>query len=281
MAKDLAKPHSNLSDPRCLSEFLPRSPKFTETLKNLPLWKLSSLLRDPHTMPSVFAPVRRPRRPPPEAGRNPRSCSFRGHTRPTTRRSPRAPRAGAPRALCRTRPPSARQSVRDLPPSCAVPRSGHHAVVTIGRAVPLFKRSPSSSRRPTSLLSFPPRHRGRHRQAAALHRLWATARVSNFPRTRSTTPSHTLPPVRPPLAGARAVAAATAGHRRAPTSATPPPQLRPPPDPRWACGRPRPLPRPGAPPVRGHWPESRRPDGQGPHCEPPLLSRGLSAKLYL
>jgi hypothetical protein len=53
-------------------------------------------------------------------------------------------------------------------------------------------------------------------QAVALHHLWATARVNSFPRTRSTSPSHTLPSVRPPSSEPLDAAAAAAGHCRAP-----------------------------------------------------------------
>jgi hypothetical protein len=144
-----------------------------------------------------------------------------------------APRAGAPRAPCRPDAPSFDPAVRPRPPALVhCTTAGHNAVVTIGRAVPLFKRSPLLLAPPDLTPAVSPRRRGRRRQAAALHRLWATAHVSNFPRTRSTSPSHTLPPVRPPLVGARAAAAAAAGHRRAPTPATSPHQLRPPPNPR-------------------------------------------------
>jgi hypothetical protein len=174
--------------------------------------------------------------------RRSRPCAARGilHPRPpatpgrAASEATRAPRHAGVRARTthrrtgRTRPPSVRRSVRDLPPSCAVPRPEHHVVVTTGRAVPLFKRSPRLFAPLDLSLAVLLRRRGRRRQAAALLRLWATAHVSSFLRTRSTFPCHALPPVRPPLAGARAAA----GHRRAPTTATSPPQPRPPPNPR-------------------------------------------------
>jgi hypothetical protein len=119
-----------------------------------------------------------------------------------------------------------------LLPSCAVPRPEHHAVVTTARDIPLFKRSPRLFAPPDHTLAVLPRRRGHRRQAAALLRLWATTRVSSFLRARSTFPNHALPLVRPPLAGAQAATAAAAGHRRAPTPATSPPQPRPPPNPR-------------------------------------------------
>jgi hypothetical protein len=63
---------------------------------------------------------------------------------------------------------------------------------------PLFKRSPLLLAPPDLTPAVPPRHRGRRQQAVTLRHLKATARVSSFPRTRSTSPSHTLPSVRPP-----------------------------------------------------------------------------------
>jgi hypothetical protein len=157
----------------------------------------------PRATPLAFAPVRRPRHPPPEAGRNSRPCSSRGLLRPATRRSrcPRHAPTHHARPADRTRPPSVRRSVRDLPPSCVVLWPGHHAVVTIGRAVLLSKRSPLHHAPPDLAPAVPLRRRGCRWQAVALHRLWATAHVSSFLRTHSTSPSHTLPSVRPPLAG--------------------------------------------------------------------------------
>jgi hypothetical protein len=147
--------------------------------------------------------------------RRSRPCAARGRPQPqamqpSRRPAPRdasesapAPHAGATRAPCRPdAPPSVRRSVRDLPPSCAVPRPEHHIVITTGRVVPLFKRSPRLFAPPDRAVVVLPRHRGHRRQAAALLRLWASARVSNFLRARSTFPNHGFPPVRTPLAGA-------------------------------------------------------------------------------
>jgi hypothetical protein len=185
-------------------------------------------------VPLAFAPVRRPRLPSPEASRNPRPCSFRGRPRPVTRRSlrPRHALAHRARRAGRTCPPSVLRFVRDLPPSCAVPQPEYHTIVTTDRAFPLFKRSPRLLAPPDLAPVVLPRRRGRRRQAAALLRFWATARVISFLRARSTSPSHALSHVSPPLAGVRADAAAAAGHHRAPTPATSPPQPRPPPNPR-------------------------------------------------
>jgi hypothetical protein len=46
LVKSRVKPYLNPSDLECFPELLPRSPNFTSTLQNLPIWKLSSLLRD-------------------------------------------------------------------------------------------------------------------------------------------------------------------------------------------------------------------------------------------
>jgi hypothetical protein len=81
---------------------------------------------------------------------------------------------------------------------------------------------------------------------------------------------------KPPSPATPPTAAAAAGHRRAPTPATPLPQLRPPTDPKWARGRARPLPRPGAPPVSPDSGQPRRPHGQGWDCKGPSLCRVFS-----
>jgi hypothetical protein len=143
-----------------------------------------ALRRDARPRPSAFVHVCRPR---PAA--IPRPRSFRGPPAPhDVQEFAPAPRAGAPHATCwPDAHPLVRRSGPDPPPSCAVLRPGHHAVVTIGRAAPYLSARPSSSR---CLTSLPPFHRAAVAaavaaawQAVALHRLWATAHVSSFPRT--------------------------------------------------------------------------------------------------
>jgi hypothetical protein len=46
LVKDTVKTRLTVDVSECRPELLPRSPKFTETLQNLPLGKLSILLRD-------------------------------------------------------------------------------------------------------------------------------------------------------------------------------------------------------------------------------------------
>jgi hypothetical protein len=166
----------------------------------------------------------------------PEASSARGRRQPQAVQLPRphtraGVRARAPRMPCRAGrmpPPLVRRSVRDLRPSCVVLRPGHHTVITIGRAVPLFKRSPLLLAPPDLAPAVPQRRRGRRRQAIALHRLLVTERVSSIPRTRSTSPSHTLPSVRAPLAGTpschgrrrRPSPCAHASDSSAPTTAT-------------------------------------------------------------
>jgi hypothetical protein len=126
-----------------------------------------------------------PRLPAPQTRRSPRPCHAPAcHARRAGRTH--TPWTGGPSAT----PALVRRT------TAGTSRRRHH-----WSSRPYLSARPSSSRRPTPL---PPLHRcrGRHLASHRLARLLATARVSSFPRTRSTTPSHTLPSVRPPpLAG--------------------------------------------------------------------------------
>jgi hypothetical protein len=129
--------------------------------------------------------------------------------------------------------PSVRRSVRDPPPSCAVLRPGHHAVVTVGRAVPYLGARPSSSRRPTP---HPPLHRARHCRPPVNSPLHDSPVFSGRPKllprfTRSLC-RHPLLGIAPSSPEPQPAVAATAGHLRAPTLAAPPPLLRSSPEPR-------------------------------------------------
>jgi hypothetical protein len=110
----------------------------------------------PRPVPSMFAPVRRLRHPSPEAGRNPRLCSFRGRPRPrrvgVRARATRWCTAGAMlagHALLRsggpavTSHPCAPYHGRGITPSSPLVGS-----------FPYLRARPSSSRRPTSLPPF-------------------------------------------------------------------------------------------------------------------------------
>jgi hypothetical protein len=109
----------------------------------------------PHlrAVPLAFVPVCRPRRPPPEVGRNPRPCSSRGCSRPATRRSPR-PRTAravtAGRALLQSGGPSASSRPRALYHDRGITPSSP----SVG-PFPYLSARPSSSRRPTLLPPFP------------------------------------------------------------------------------------------------------------------------------
>jgi hypothetical protein len=74
------------------------------------------------------------------------------------------------------------------------------------------------------------RHCRRHRVLTSPLAFTAGQLVQHIPRTRSTSTSLTFPSVRTPLTGTRPTAAVAAGHRRAPTPATPPPNYGHPPD---------------------------------------------------
>jgi hypothetical protein len=94
---------------------------------------------------------------------------------------------------------------------------------------PLFKAPafPPHAARPP----LPPLHCARHGRHLAIHclaRLLATARMSIFPRTRSTSQGCALPSQAPSLAVTRAAAAVTAGRHRAPSPEPPLLEARPP-----------------------------------------------------
>jgi hypothetical protein len=153
------------------------------------------------------APARRPTSLRPRPAATPRPCSFRGCPCPC--------HAPAHRACCagRTRSLLFRRSVRDLPPSCAVPRPNHHAVVTSGRASPLFKchHSPLCATRAADPSPPPPP------VSSPLRSLPPLAKPS-LPSLRSPSSSYgrTLSFPVPNFAGARATAIVAAGHRRTP-----------------------------------------------------------------
>jgi hypothetical protein len=186
------------------------------------------LRRDAASAPSAFVPVRCTRRPSPEAGCRPRLCSTQGRPRHATHRSP-CPR----HAPCGLDAPLRSGGPSATPPSCVILRPGHHAVVTVGRAVPYLSALPSSSRRPTPR---PPLHRARHCRLPVNSPLHESSVFSYglklFPRFTRSLCHHPLLDIAPPSPEPQPAAAAAAGLRRAPTPARSPPQLRPPPGPR-------------------------------------------------
>jgi hypothetical protein len=194
--------------------------------------------------PRCRTPTPCPRRTRAPHPRRSRTCAARGVLRP---RPVAAPGRAAPEAARASRRTGVRaRTTRAVPAGRALLRSDgpsatpHPRASYYGRGItlssplvgppPYLSARPSFSRRLTSL---PPFHRvvvAAAWQAVASPRLWATARVSSFPRTRSTSPithCHLCAP--PPSSEPRATASAAVGPHRAPTPACSPPQHRSPP----------------------------------------------------
>jgi hypothetical protein len=174
-----------------------------------------------------------PDAPPPKVMHRPRPRASPGRSR--ARGSSTTPRRGAVRAPCtrRTAGPSAAPTVRAPAKGVVVRRNPRrHHVVTSGRA--LYLRS--SFFLPLRAITTAPDHPTVPPWPPPASRRLASppghARVSNFLRVSSTSTSHALPPVRPPLVGVRAAAATAVGQHQAPASVTSPPQPRPPQGPR-------------------------------------------------
>jgi hypothetical protein len=135
--------------------------------------------------------------------------------------APSAPRTAGPTTAS---PPYAR------PPRTGTTTASSSSPRRHPRAEPsLFKRRPSPLRVPLSLhpaiaataLSSRPRSRSPPANYP-----------TSFPRPQCTSRGHALPSYTPSSPSPRAAVATAAGHRRSPMPAAPPPQLRPPVDPR-------------------------------------------------
>jgi hypothetical protein len=151
-------------------------------------------------------------------------------------------------------------------------RSYHGGISAVTATSPA-RRHYINVARPPSLVPTPPLHRAISASAAELRPHYFPRPCNHpcsFPRLHRTFLCRLLSR---PSYSRRWSRAAAAGPRRAPTPATPPPQLRPAPGPRRACGW-APL-----PPRLGASPALRNPAGtaaspcRGPNCSAPNLSR--------
>jgi hypothetical protein len=130
----------------------------------------------------------------------------------------------------------------------------------------------SSHRRAAPLPPPPVKSIPRSRSPPANH-------STSFPRPQCTSRGHVLPSKTSPLPSPQAAVATAAGHRRSPTPAAPPSQLRPPVATRWAPSRAPPLARPGARSARRNLVGAAASHGQGAQLLSPDSLQGSRCKI--